>query len=213
MTTIRQTSVRALGLLVLAGLLSPISSQAADSSIIKLAVSALQGKVESQSVHQIPASGSIEVGFSPNGGAESLVLKTIHAAQTDLKVLAYSFTSVPVTGALLRAVKRGVKVTLVVDEKHNLGTGSARPAKSALSALAIAGASVWTTSAFAIHHDKIIISDGVHVQLGSFNYSKSAADKNSENVLVNWNNPELARVYQEHFQRNLRSATKFTPDY
>jgi phosphatidylserine/phosphatidylglycerophosphate/cardiolipin synthase-like enzyme len=213
MSTIRQTSVRALCLLALASFLLPINSQAADASILKLAVSALQGKVASQSVHQIPATGSIEVGFSPNGGAEALVLKTINAAQVDLKVLAYSFTSVPVTGALLRAVKRGVKVTLVVDEKHNLGAGGERRAKSALSALAIAGASVWTTSAFAIHHDKVIVADGTHVQLGSFNYSKSAADKNSENVLVNWNNPELARVYQEHFQRNLQSADKFTPDY
>jgi phosphatidylserine/phosphatidylglycerophosphate/cardiolipin synthase-like enzyme len=37
-----------------------------------------------------------------------------------------------------------------------------------------------------------VISDGKHVQTGSFNYSQAAAKSNSENVLVVWNNPDLA---------------------
>lgn len=185
---------------------------AADSPV-KLVAGALQGALTARAVHQVQGAGTIEVGFSPNGGAEALVLKAVNSAQSDLKVLAYSFTSAAVTAALLRAVKRGVSVTLVVDEKHNLGPGSSNAAKSALSALAMAGAKVWTTSAFAIHHDKVMIVDATHVQLGSFNYSKAAAEKNSENVLVNWSNPELARVFTGHFERNLRGAEKFAPGY
>lgn len=68
-------------------------------------------------------------------------------------------------------------------------------------------------SAFAIHHDKVLIVDDLHVQLGSYNYSESAATRNSENVLVNWNNPALAAVYADHFAKNWALAQQFNPDY
>lgn len=55
-------------------------------------------------------------------------------------------------------------------------------------------------------HDKVIIADRETVELGSFNYSDAAARKNSENVLVNWRNPALAKVYMQHFERNYRQA-------
>ena len=51
------------------------------------------------------------------------------------------------------------------------------------------------------------------VETGSFNYSASAANRNSENVLVNWNNPALAKVYLEHFQRNYRQGVAFKASY
>ena len=37
--------------------------------------------------------------------------------------------------------------------------------------------------------------DGRHVETGSFNFTVSAAKRNSENVLVLWNNPTLANRY------------------
>lgn len=49
--------------------------------------------------------------------------------------------------------------------------------------------------------------------MGSFNYSNAAARKNSENVLVNWNNPKLAETYLKHFDRNYRQAEPYEPRY
>jgi len=54
-----------------------------------------------------------------------------------------------------------------------------------------AGIEVRTVNVHPNHHDKVLIADGRHVQTGSFNYIKIAATKNSENVLVIWNNPAL----------------------
>jgi len=51
------------------------------------------------------------------------------------------------------------------------------------------------------------IVDGSTVQMGSYNYSASAARSNSENVLVNWNNPALANAYLSHFMRNWEQGT------
>ena len=51
--------------------------------------------VDSLSVQQVQAAGSLEVGFSPKGGAEALVVKVIDSAKADLKVMAYPRHGVP----------------------------------------------------------------------------------------------------------------------
>jgi phosphatidylserine/phosphatidylglycerophosphate/cardiolipin synthase-like enzyme len=76
-----------------------------------------------------------------------------------------------------------------------------------------AGADVRTIRVYPIHHDKVIIADAETVELGSFNYSDAAAPKNSENVLVNWDNPDLAKVYVKHFKRNFEQASEFVTQY
>lgn len=162
---------------------------------------------------QIPATGSLEVAFSPDEGSEALVVKVIDAARGKLQMLAYSFTSASVTQALLRAKKRGVGISLIVDYKSNVAEDRSGKARAALSALASSGVDVRTIKVYAIHHDKVIIADGETVELGSYNYSDAAAHRNSENVLVNWNNPRLAVVYAAHFLRNYRQSERFQPGY
>ena len=157
----------------------------------------------------VPTAGEIEVAFSPNEGSEQLVLKVIDSAKSEIKMLAYSFTSTPVVKALVQAKKKGVTVSLVVDHKGNQGAKS----RAALSILVNVGCDVRTITAYQIHHDKVIIADKQTIELGSFNYSASAANKNSENVLVIWNNPKLAEKYIEHFERNQQQATAYQLQY
>src|SRR2546427_3217325 len=64
----------------------------------------------SNSSATVAAAGTVEVAFSPNEGAEALVVKVINSAQREIRVLSYSFTSAPVTQALLSAKKRGVDI-------------------------------------------------------------------------------------------------------
>ncbi|MEI6767739.1 MAG: phospholipase D family protein, partial [Betaproteobacteria bacterium] len=155
--------------------------------------------------------GHVEIAFSPNEGSEDLVIKAIDSSRTEVRVLAYSFTSAPITQALLRAKKRGAKVMLVVDQKSNINEDRSSKSQAALSALANAGCEVRTISAYPIHHDKTIIIDQETVETGSFNFSQAAAHRNSENVIVHWNNPKLAHVYLEHFERNYKLSKPFTP--
>ena len=168
---------------------------------------------ESNHSFEVAATGSIEVAFSPSEGSEALVVKVVDSARTELRILAYSFTSAPVTAALLRAKKRGVDVRLVADEKNNVSEDRSGKARAALSALVNAGVDVRMISAYPIHHDKVMVADRETVELGSFNYSDAAARRNSENVLVNWRNPKLAAVYLGHFERNYRQARGFQMQY
>ena len=161
----------------------------------------------------VEARGEIEVAFSPDLGAEELVIRVTDSADKDLRVMAYSFTSAKVTSAILRAAKRGVKVYLLADAKHNLSESSSQKGRAALSALANAGVMVRVVDAYAIFHDKVQISDGRVTQTGSFNYSAAAATRNSENVIVHWDNPALAKAYADHFERNWKISKAFTPSY
>lgn len=156
-----------------------------------------------------PSSAQIESGYSPEGGAERLVLKVIHASQKSVRLAAYSFTSPKVVRALSGARKRGVDVRVVVDEK---GT-STKSGTAALNLLVDAGIPVRTNGRYAIHHDKYIVSDGVHVQTGSFNYSQAAANSNSENVLVVWHNSTLAASYLRHWQSRFDEGQDYRRRY
>ncbi len=175
-------------------------------------VYAVASNFDSPSI-QVPAAGSIEVAFSPSEGSEQLVIKVVDSAKSELRILAYSFTSAPLVKALLRAKKRGVDVQLVADEKNNVRDDRSGKARAALSALVNAGIAVRTINVYPIHHDKVIVADRETVELGSFNYSDAAARRNSENVLVNWRNPKLAEVYLGHFERNFRQASSYQLQY
>jgi phosphatidylserine/phosphatidylglycerophosphate/cardiolipin synthase-like enzyme len=157
--------------------------------------------------------GEVEYAFSPGRGAEALVLKVIDSAHSEIRMMAYSITSASVVSALLDARKRGVDVALVVDHKSNLIHDQSGKARAALSALANAGCHVRTVSVFPIHHDKVIITDRRTVETGSFNFSKAAATKNSENVIVVWENEELAKGYLEHWHSRFTQGRKYQGQY
>lgn len=147
-----------------------------------------------------PETPEIEVGFSPGGSAEELVLKAINSARSSIYVLAYSFTSKPIASALVNAHKRGVDVQVVVDKSQKTEK------YTSATFLANMGIPVRVDSMHAIAHNKILIIDQKHVETGSFNFTTAAAKKNAENALVIWNNPQLAKIYlvnwQEHWQHS-----------
>jgi|ERR1051326_869708 phosphatidylserine/phosphatidylglycerophosphate/cardiolipin synthase-like enzyme len=147
----------------------------------------------------------IEVGFSPEGTAQTLILKVINNARSSIKLSGYSFTSPVIVKSLLNAKRRGVKIEIVVDEKSNRSKNS----KIALRLIKDSNIEVRTTNLYAIHHDKFIITDGENLQTGSFNYSKAAAERNSENVIVVWHNKEVANKYLRHWESRFNNGINY----
>ena len=137
----------------------------------------------------------IEVGFSPEGSAQKLVLSTIDAATSSIRVAAYVFTSPDVTRALIAAKQRGVDVAVIADYRSNLEDQRSGAGRHALTLLAKAGIPTRTIKVYPIHHDKFMVVDGMAVETGSFNLTAAAAKSNSENALVVWNDPALAETY------------------
>ncbi|MBI6727609.1 phospholipase D family protein [Pseudomonas amygdali] len=151
----------------------------------------------------------IQVGFSPEGSAEQLVLNVIQRARQQIRLMAYSFTSPSVVKALVQAKRRGVDVQVVVDAHGN----DNRASRAAMNLLANAQIPVRTNGAYKIQHDKVIITDDQNVETGSFNYSASAAKANSENAVVMWDAPAVASVYLEHWQSRWVQGQPYQPTY
>lgn len=151
----------------------------------------------------------VEVAFSPEAGAEALILKVIGSARHSIRLAAYSFTSPAVVRSLMDAKRRGVDVKVLVDDRGNRGRASI----SAMNLIVGADIPLRVVSAYAIHHDKFIVVDERHTQTGSFNYSQAAAKSNSENVLAVWDNPAVARQYLAHWENRWRQGTVVEQTY
>lgn len=138
---------------------------------------------------------SVEVGFSPEGSARSLVLEAINHATRSIDMMAYSFQATDIVQALVQAEQRGVVVRAVIDKKRNQGDVSQRAIATALAG----GVTMRIDGHYHIQHDKMMIIDGATLQTGSFNYARSAEFANSENVLLIRNEPAVIAQYQRHF--------------
>lgn len=152
---------------------------------------------------------AIDVGFSPEGSAQQLVLRTLDSARESIRLMGYSFTSPEVVRALIAARRRGVDVRVVVDDKGNRSKASL----AALNVLANAGIPLRTNRQYKIMHDKVIVTDGQNVETGSFNYTRSAAESNSENALVVRGVPALAQTYLAHWQSRWDGGTDWHSAY
>jgi phosphatidylserine/phosphatidylglycerophosphate/cardiolipin synthase-like enzyme len=156
-----------------------------------------------------PDGPAIDTGFSPEGSAERLVLKSICTARHSIHMSAYSFTSPVIAQALIDAHRRGVEVAVVADQKSNLVEDRSGKGRIALNLLSNAGVQVRTIDVYRIHHDKFIVFDGESVETGSFNYTASAARYNSENAVVMWHVPTVAQAYQQHWKSRFAQGRPF----
>ena len=153
------------------------------------------------------ANNNIDIAFSPNGGSLDLVLKSINSAKKSICMATYSFTSKPISEAILAAKKRGVAVRVVSDEKAN------DRKYTAARFLANQGVNVRLNGNYAIMHNKFIVIDNQTLETGSFNYSAAAVNKNAENVIVLWNNPEVASKYAIECDRLFNEAIPLAKSY
>lgn len=71
-----------------------------------------------------------------------------------------------------------------------------------------AGVAVFIDDRHAIAHNKIVILDGVAVFTGSFNFSKAAEEKNTENLLL-IHDAELAARYLENWDSHREHAEAY----
>lgn len=155
------------------------------------------------------AAASIDAGFSPEGSAQQLVLRTLDDAHESIRLMGYSFTSPEVVKSLINARRRGVDVRVVIDQNGNRSKASI----AAMNVVVNAGIPLRTNGQYKIMHDKVIITDGQNVELGSFNYSRSAAESNSENALVVREVPALAQTYLTHWQSRWEGGTDWHSSY
>lgn len=139
-------------------------------------------------------SATIEVAFSPDGGATALVIRSVDTAKNEILVQAYGFTSRPIAEALVHAHQRGVVVRALLDKSQRTQRGSLGEF------IATQGIDVGIDARHAIAHNKVMVIDGETVLTGSFNFTASAESRNAENVLLLSSHPEVAAGYRDNWQ-------------
>jgi phosphatidylserine/phosphatidylglycerophosphate/cardiolipin synthase-like enzyme len=136
-----------------------------------------------------------EEAFSPHQGATALVNRVIGEAKESIHVAAYTFTSKPIADALIWAHDNGVEVMVVLDAKQT------KSKRSLLPYLLGNGVPTRINRHYAIMHNKFMVIDGKILELGSFNYTKSAEERNAENVLVIRNDLGVVKNYDRQWQK------------
>ena len=162
-----------------------------------------QNLAERQTPEVANLSGStITALFSPKGGIEQKILTSIAAALETIEMAAYAFTNENIAKALTDTIKRGVKVSLVMDKSQTKGSQA-----SLHDELEKAGTAIRLISPpGGIMHDKFIIVDGKKVEWGSYNYTGRAEDANFENATFLFNG-NLAQKYHSDFVSIYNQAT------
>lgn len=131
--------------------------------------------------------------FTPGEDCTGVIVGELANAKREIEVQAYSFTSAPIAKALVDAKARGVDVRVILDKSQNTER------YSSATFLANAGIPVWIDDKVAIAHNKVMIIDRETVVTGSFNFTRSAQERNAENLLI-LRDAKLAGLYERNWQ-------------
>ena len=136
-----------------------------------------------------PSFAEIRIFFSPKGGMAEEIIKQIDNAQEYIAI--YSFTYEPITEAIIRAKNKRVRIRILMDKGQSQGKYSKYKFLLDNGIVVIQGRHA------GIMHNKIAIIDGRILFTGSYNWSKSAEERNEENLLESIDEEEIIEIYQE----------------
>lgn len=143
---------------------------------------------------------SVETHFSPAEEIALTVVRVIDGAQHSVDMAAFSFSHPDITAALVRSHQRGVRVQFLMDYTQS------RLATCRANDLLQAGIEVRTRHRRGFQHNKYVIIDESIVLTGSYNFTNSADDRNTENLLVIRNAPGVVRGFADDY-RALRAGS------
>jgi phospholipase D len=145
----------------------------------------------------IVADQNIEVCFTPGGRCKDLIIKHISEATSEILLHSYSFTSQEIADALLRAHDKGVMVKILFDRSQLKAKFSQIPR------LIEEKIENKIDKVNGIAHNKIMIIDSKVVITGSYNWTKSAEYRNSENILF-IKNEKIANFYKKNWENRIK---------
>jgi phosphatidylserine/phosphatidylglycerophosphate/cardiolipin synthase-like enzyme len=131
--------------------------------------------------------------FSPKGGCQDAVVREIQKARREILVQAYSFTSDPISKALVEAKKRGVQVEILLDHSNE------KEQHTDLHLFIEKGLAPMIDAHHAIAHNKVMIIDRRTLLTGSFNFTNQAEHENAENLLIIKGHSEMVAHYRNNF--------------
>lgn len=140
-----------------------------------------------------PASAAMKAYFSPSLDCENQIIRHLNNSTDTVDIAVYTMTNRPIMRAIEKAHNRGVRIRIITDKKQ------ADHYSSIATRLYQKDIPIKINTEFEIEHNKFAIFDGQSLITGSFNWTYSASNKNSENCLVITDEPELIDQYEKRF--------------
>jgi phosphatidylserine/phosphatidylglycerophosphate/cardiolipin synthase-like enzyme len=153
---------------------------------------------------KINDSGIAVIFTSEDPALEQAIIPLVSSATKSIRFLAFSFTDYPLAEAMIKRSQSGVDVAGVF-ERLASDTDAAE-----LDTLFCAQVPVRHDGNSSFMHNKVIVVDERYVITGSLNYSTNAEESNDENVII-VDNPEIARLYMQEFERIWSIARDLDP--
>ena len=140
--------------------------------------------------------------FSPGNDCLNAIISAIDHAQSSLKICVFTISDDRITEALLQAHRRGVKIKILTDNEKLFDLGSD------IKQLAQAKIEIRTDNTKNHMHHKFAIMDNQTVLTGSYNWTRSAAMYNHENIIVS-DSKELVNDFLMQFDKLWQEMMEF----
>jgi len=130
--------------------------------------------------------------FSPGNDCLNEIRSFISGASKSLDLCIFTITDDRIVERILHAFERGVKIRLITDDDKSMDLGAdvLRMQKAGVD-------TVFDVTDAHMHH-KFAIADGKRLLSGSYNWTRSAATQNDENIVVS-NDGRLVHDFCETF--------------
>lgn len=129
--------------------------------------------------HAKPDSAS-DAYFSPGETCRDIIIKQIQGAVSQLQICVFTISDDVISNAILLAHKKGLAIRIITDNDKSLDEGSD------IETLAKAGIAVKMDRTANHMHHKFMVADQKALITGSYNWTRSAARFNHENILLTY---------------------------
>ncbi len=130
--------------------------------------------------------------FSPGTACLQAINQQLRAAKRSVDICVFTLSDDRITAEVLAAHRRGVSLRCISDNDKEFDPGSD------IGHLRAAGIPVALDRTDAHMHHKFAIFDGMRLLNGSYNWTRSAASFNEENLVLS-NDPSLVRRFADEF--------------
>jgi phosphatidylserine/phosphatidylglycerophosphate/cardiolipin synthase-like enzyme len=139
-----------------------------------------------------------EAYFSPGEACRRRISSFINGARSALDICVFTITDNDLARHIERAHERQIRVRIITDDDKSNDRGSD------IDKLVQVGVPIRVDRTHAHMHHKFAIADGSQILTGSYNWTRSAARENEENIVVS-NDPELVSAFTREFEQLWRS--------
>lgn len=149
-------------------------------------------KIVKTSLPKPEAASYVRAHFSPGDECRNAIIQQINAARRTLDICVFTISDDRISESILAAHQRSIKIRIVSDNDKSGDRGSD------IHRLAQAGVPIrLDRSSYHMHHKYALVDDN-YLITGSFNWTRSASDKNQENIIL-LDDQSLVSEFAEQF--------------